>query len=92
MRVDVLPVAVSGGPEVAIDQLEAPTAVGAGSHAQVVVILRSTVATAGQLRIDVDGADRALRNRQATPSTVAGHNFRNPTAMTLPSCMTTMAP
>lgn len=56
VRVDVLPVTVDSGPEVAIDQIQAPTTLAAGSRATVTIILRSTAATTAQLRIDADGS------------------------------------
>lgn len=59
VRVDVLPLDVVEGPEVRVDSVRAPSAVAPHTQPHVVVSIVSNVATAGRLRVDVDGSQVA---------------------------------
>jgi len=63
VRVDVLPLQVTSGPEVRIDAVRAPTAVAPQTRAHVQVSIVSNVATTATLRVDVDDAEAGSSTR-----------------------------
>ena len=67
VRVDVLPLDVVEGPEVRVDSLRAPSAVAPHTQAHVVVSIVSNVATAGRLRVEVDGSQVADQPQPMPP-------------------------